>query len=77
MCVLPISFPHHTIVRRRPQRYPPNAASVEEQGDDHCGNEPCLCVPSWRSAPRSAHQGEMCIPSTTHAGWEDGVINCG
>ena len=38
--VLQIRLPHLTIGRRHSQRFPPNAASVEEQGDDHCGCEP-------------------------------------
>ena len=34
--VLQIRLPHHTISRWNPQRFAPNAASIEEQDDDHC-----------------------------------------
>ena len=39
LCALQIRLPHHTIGGWHPWRLPPNAASVEEQDDDHCGNE--------------------------------------
>ena len=39
ICVLQIRLPHHTIGRRHPLRSPPNAVSVEEQDDGHCGSE--------------------------------------
>ena len=56
--VLQIWLPHHTIGSRRPQKFPPNAASVEEQGDDHCWSEPSRCLPSWKRTFQSAHKGE-------------------
>ena len=65
---LQIRLPHHTIGRRR---FPPNAASVKEQGDDHCGNEPSRCLQSWQRTFWSAHLGEMCTPpSAVRVGWE-------
>ena len=39
--VLQILHPHHAIGRRHSRRLPPNAASVEEQGYEHCRCEPC------------------------------------
>ena len=44
MKFLPIRFPRQTIGRRHPRRFPQNSASVEEQGDDHCGSEPSRCI---------------------------------
>ena len=40
ICVQQNRLPHHTIGRQHPQRFPPNAASVKQQGDDHCESEP-------------------------------------
>ena len=48
ICVMQIRLPHHTIGGRHPLRLSPNAASDEEQGDDHCGSERSRCVPSWQ-----------------------------
>ena len=39
MCVMQIRLIHHTIGRRNPRRFPPNAASVDEHCDGHCGSE--------------------------------------
>ena len=46
--ILLIRLPHHTIGRGHPRRFPLIAASVEEQGDDHCGSQPSLCVQFWQ-----------------------------
>ena len=65
-----IRLPLHTSGRRHPRRFP---ASVEEQGDDHCGGEPSRCVSSWQRTFRSAHQGETCtLPSAACVGFERG-----
>ena len=53
--VMQIRLPHHPIGRRHPRRFQPNAASVEEQGDDHCGSGPSRCFQSWKRTFRSAH----------------------
>ena len=76
--VLQIPLPHHTIGRRHPWRFPPNAAIVEVQGDDHCEREPCWCVPSWNRRFQSAHLGETCTPTpVAGVGWEVGDWNGG
>ena len=54
-----IRLPHHTIGRYHPRRFPPNAASVETLGDDHCGSEPCQCIQLWQKSFRSVHQGRL------------------
>ena len=54
--------PLHTIGRVHPRRLLPNAASVEEQGDDHCGSESCRYAQSWLRMLRSDYQGDTCTP---------------
>ena len=69
ICAQQIRLIHHTIGRRHPRRFPPNAASVKEQVDDHFGSESSRCVQSWQRTLRSAHQGKTCtLPSTAYVG---------
>ena len=68
MSVLPIRLPHHTIGSRLPRTFPPNAVSVEEQGNDHCGGEPSRCVQSWQRTFWSAHSGETRTPPSVTRG---------
>ena len=75
LCVLDILLHHHTIGRRRPWRFPPNAFNVVEQGDNHCESEPSRCVLSWQRTFRSGHQGVTGTP--LRVGWEGGVRNGG
>ena len=71
--VLQIRLPHHTIGRRHTRRLQSNAASVEEQGDDHWGSEQSRCVPSLKITSRFAHQGEKYTPpSSARDGLEGG-----
>ena len=56
MSVLQIRLPHHTIGRRHPWRFPPNAASVVEQGDGHCGKTVVLVHHMAMVAMVSFHQ---------------------
>ena len=57
MSVLQIPLPHHTIGRRNPRRFSPNAACVEEQGDDHFGGEaPSVAHVGWEGSDRNFGQ---------------------
>ena len=69
--VLQIRLSHDTIGGRHPWRFPPNAASIKMQCDDHCGSVPSRCIQSWEWIFRLAHLGETYIhPSAAHVGWE-------
>ena len=50
--------------RRNLLRLSPNAASVQEQGDDDCGG-----VPSWKRTFRSAHHGIDIYTFFCHLCW--------
>ena len=67
--VLPIPLPHHAIGRCHSRTLPPNAASIKEQGDEHCGSVPSRCIPSWERKFWSAHQGEMYTLSYSCSCW--------
>ena len=78
VCVLQIRLTHHVIGKHHPRKFSPNTASVEEQGDDLCRNEPSRGVPTWQRTFRSAHRGETYAPlSAARFGWEESDRNGG
>ena len=72
--VLQIRLTLHTIGRQLPRRFPPSAASVEEQGADHSRSKASRCVQSWQRSFQSAHHGEMCTPPSAACVGREGEI---
>ena len=58
ICVLHIRFPHHTIGRWHPLRFPPNATSFEEQGET-C-TPPSAARFGWEGATGTVDECSLC-----------------